>query len=227
MLHTSKSPDSKAEALYWLGNISFEESSYSTAFEDWKKLVSDYPTSKYADEIKGRLEQLKDVIQQVSEENITSSIARSYLRNGDFWSKAESKFIIDNSWLPNVELACEWYDRVIKEFSGINAAEEAYKQKLFALFGWVETGRYAESYGLRKDFDKYIPQILQTFQEYETNFPASSMLQGFRLQIAQAYWHKKDWNKTREWLQRIIDSSKGLTTFYSETAKARLKKVEY
>ncbi|MCX6174226.1 MAG: outer membrane protein assembly factor BamD [Ignavibacteriales bacterium] len=227
VLHTSKTPDSKAETLYWLGNISFEESSYSTAFEDWKKLVSDYPTSKYAIEIKGRLEQLKDVMQQVSEENITSSIARSYLRNSDFWSKAESKILIDGSWLPSVELAVDWYDRVIKEFPGTNAAEEAYKQKLFTLFGWEKTRQSGEDYGLKKDFEKYMPQILQTFQEYETNFPESYMLQGFRYQIAQGYWQEKDWNKTKEWLQKVIDSSKGLTTFYSETAKARLKKVEY
>ncbi len=53
------------------------------------------------------------------------------------------------------------------------------------------------------------------------------MLQGFRYQIAQAYWIEKDWNQTREWLQKVIDSSKGLATFYSETAKARLKKLEH
>lgn len=225
--HNSKSPDIKSEALYLLGNISFEDNNYSTAFDDWKKLVSDFPNSKYANEIKGRLDQLKDVIQKVTDENISSAVARSYLNNGDFWSESDNKFLIDGSWLPNVKLATEWYDKTIKEFPNTNAAETAYRKKLFTLFGWKETGQYGQSYGLKKDFDKYMPLILQTFQEYEMNFPESASLQGFRYQIAQGYWREKDWAKTKEWLQKIIDSSNGKATFYTETAKARLKKVEY
>ena len=59
------------------------------------------------------------------------------------------------------------------------------------------------------------------------NFPESASLQGIRYQIAQGYWRDEDWNKTREWQQKIIDSSKNKKTFYTETAKARLNKVEY
>lgn len=224
--HNSKSPDVRSEALYLLGNISFEENNYTTAFNDWKKLISDYPNSKYTIEIKDRLEQLKDFIPQDSEGNVTSSIAQIYLRNGNFWSKAESKFIIDDSWLSEDELAVEWYNKVIKEFPGTKEAEKAYQQKLFTLLG--ENKRWRKYYsGKNKEFEKYMPQILLTFKEYETNFPESYMLQGFRYEIAQTYWAEKDWDKTRVWLQKTINSSKGLTTFYSEAAKARLKKVEY
>ena len=225
--HNSKSVEAKSEALYLLGNISFEDNNYSAAFSDWKKLVSDYPNSKYATEIKDRLDQLKDVIQKVSDENISSSVARSYLNNGDFWSESDNKFLIDNSWLPSVEMSISWYDKVIKEFPNTNASETAYRKKLFSLFGWKESGSYPKSFGLRKDFDKYMPQILQTYSEFEANFPESSSLQGFRYQIAQGYWREKDWTKAKEWLQKIIDSSKGQSTFYTETAKARLNKLEY
>ncbi len=225
--HNSKSADVKSEALYLLGNVSFEENNYSTAFNDWKKLVSDFPNSIYANEIKERLDLLKDVIQKVTDENISSAVARLYLNNGDFWSKSNNKFIIDDSWLSDVELAIYWHDKVIKEFPNTHAAETAYRKKLFTLFGWKESGKYGESYGLKKDFGKYMTLILKTFQEYKMNFPESASLQGFRYQIAQGYWRDKNWNKTREWLQKIIDSSKNHSTFYTETAKARLNKVEY
>ena len=44
---------------------------------------------------------------------------------------------------------------------------------------------------------------------------------------AQSYWSNKDWSNTRKWLNMIIESGKGETSFYTEIAKARLTKVEY
>src|SRR5438093_12593833 len=38
----------KAEALYYMGQIAFDESNYSTAVDDWTRLVKDHPTSKRA-----------------------------------------------------------------------------------------------------------------------------------------------------------------------------------
>ena len=227
-LHDTKaSAETKADALYWLGQISFEEGRYTVAFDDWEKSAKEYPQSQQAKEITERLAQLQDVIAQVSGESISSVVARSYIQHGDFWSKAERRFTIDSSWLPNVELAIEWYDRVIEEFPDSDAAEIAYQRKLYTLLGWEELGQYGDSYGSKKDFKKYMPQILETFTEFEKAIPNSSYLQGFRYQIAQAYWGKKKWSETREWLQKVIDAGEGTKTFYTETAKARLTKVEY
>lgn len=228
IFHNPRSTASdKAKALYSLGQISFEEGRYTVAMEDWEKLVKNYPQSSQAKEITERLSKLREIITQVSDATISSVVARSYIRHGDFWSDADKKYIIDASWMPKVEMAIEWYDRVIAEFPNSSAAEIAYQRKLFTLLGWKEPGRYGDSYGVRANFSKYMPQVLETFTAFEKAFPNSPYLQGFRYQIAQAYWIVRDWARTREWLQKVIDAGKGEQTFYTETAKARLQKIEY
>jgi tetratricopeptide (TPR) repeat protein len=227
-LHSSTSvPASKAKALYLLGQISFDEGHIKVAFADWQSLVKEYPQTAEAKEISGRLAQLNEIVTKMSDANVTSVIARSYLSNGDFWSKGERKYIIDSSWMPNVELALEWYDRVIQEFPGTDAAELAYEKKMFALLGSKEPGRDGESYGTKNNFGKYQPQVLATFVSLEGAFPSNSSLQAFRYQIAQTYWEHRDWANTRLWLQKIIDKGNGQPTFYTEAAKARLLRVEY
>jgi tetratricopeptide (TPR) repeat protein len=210
-----------------MGQISFDEGRYSTALDDWQRLIKEYPTNKKSLEIKDRLSQLREVFAKVSDASITSAIAQSYINNGDFWSDADKKFTIDASWLPRVELALQWYDKVISEFPGSDAAEIAFQRKLFTLIGWKEIGQYGESYGLRMRFPQYMPVLLKTFGEFEAAFPNSEYLQGFRYQIAQAYWGQKDWENTRKWLNRIIEVGQGQSSFYTEAAKARLKKIEY
>lgn len=106
ILHNSKSSTaSKAEALYFMGQISFDDGRCATAFDDWQVLIKDYPTNLKVIEIKDRPYQLKDVFTRVSDASITSTIAQSYIKNGDFWSKADEKFTIDASWLHELELA--------------------------------------------------------------------------------------------------------------------------
>jgi hypothetical protein len=80
---------------------------------------------------------------------------------------------------------------------------------------------------LKSNFQKYLPLVLRTFAEFEVAFPNSANLQGYRYQIAQAYWDHKDWQNTREWLNKIIAAGAGQPSFYTETAKARLNKIEY
>jgi tetratricopeptide (TPR) repeat protein len=210
-----------------MGQITFDAGRYSTAMRDWQKLIAEFPTSSRVAEINDRLSQLSEVFTQSVDENIASNVAKTYLKNGDFWSDDDRKFIIDASWLPKVELAVDWYDRVIEEFPNTYAAELAYQRKLFSILGWKESGQYGNSYGIREDYKKYLPILLQTFESFESSFPESSFLQGFRYQIAQTYWGKKDWVNTRLWLNKIVEKSNGQTSFYTETAKARLNKVEY
>jgi tetratricopeptide (TPR) repeat protein len=227
-LHNSgTTPANKAKALYLLGTISFDEGRVSVALTDWQTLIKEFPQTPEAKEISARLAQLNEMVTKLSDGNVTSAVARSYLSNGNFWSKGESKFVIDSSWLPQIELATEWYDRVILEFPGSDAAELAYEKKVIALLGSREIGRDGESYGLKADYNKYLPQVLGTFAAMESAFPTNSSLQALRYQIAQAYWGHKDWANTRLWLQTIIDKSNGEHTFYTELAKARLTKIEF
>jgi len=227
ILHNPESStDFKAEALYYIGQISFESGHYTTALEDWKRLIDQYPSNPKADEIKDRLSQLREVFAEVSDASITSTIAQSYIKNGDFWSKASKRFTIDSSWMSNVELAIKWYDKVIAEFPDTNASEIAYQRKLFTILGWSGSG-YTSSGGIKRDYSKYMPMLLKTFAEFEAAHPESPYLQGFRYQIAQTYWREEDWSNTRNWLNKIIENGNGQETFYTETAKARLQKVEY
>jgi tetratricopeptide (TPR) repeat protein len=228
VLHSPKAtPADRAEALYYMGQISFDENSYSTALDDWQSLIRQYPKAARSIELKDRLTQLKEVFAKTTDAAIDSLVARSYIQNGDFWSQDDRKLTIDSSWLQHVELAVDWYDRVIKEFPDSSAAELAYQRKLFALVGWRDLGRDDVSYGVKGNFRKYMPQLLETFAAFETAFPKNGDLQGFRYQIAQAYWGQKDWANTRLWLNKIIDAGGGQTSFYVATAKARLGKIEY
>jgi len=217
----------RSEALFYMGQIAFDQGSYSVAMNDWQKLIKDFPTSEKAIEIKDRLLQLREVFSKSVDENISSAVARSYINNGDFWADNDKRFTIDASWLPKVDLSIDWYDKVIKEFSGTDAAELAFQRKLFSILGWEEPGQYGKQYGLKSDFKKYLPILLETFTSFETAFPENPFLQGFRYQIAQAYWMKKDWANTRLWLNKVIEKGGDQSSFYTETAKARLTKIEY
>jgi tetratricopeptide (TPR) repeat protein len=226
--HSSKAtPADKAEALYYMGQIAFDENSYSTALDDWQSLIKRYPTATRSIELKDRLNQLKEVFAKTTDAAIDSLVARSYIKNGDFWSQDDRRFTIDSSWLQHVELAVDWYDRVIKEFPNSAAAELAYQRKLFALVGWQAISRDGEKYGTKGDFKKYMPQLLEAFSSFETAFPKNGDLQGFRYQIAQAYWGHREWANTRVWLNKIVEAGGEQTSFYVATAKARLEKVEY
>jgi tetratricopeptide (TPR) repeat protein len=224
---SNASAETKSEALFYMGQIAFDQGNYSVALDDWQKLLKDFPTSARAVEIKDRLSQFKDVFSKTIDEKITSAVARTYINNGDFWSKSDMRFTIDGSWMPEVEMAIEWYDRVIKEFPGTEAAELAYRKKLFTILGWKESGQYPQSFGIRGQFKKYIQPLLETFTSFEASFPESPYLQGFRYQIAQSYWVAKDWTNTRVWLNKVIEKGGDQPSFYTETAKARLNKIEY
>jgi len=45
--------------------------------------------------------------------------------------------------------------------------------------------------------------------------------------IAQLYWKARDWEKTREWLNIIIEKAGNGDSFYRDLAQRRLLKVEY
>jgi len=225
----SKSADSeKAQAYYLLGSIAFDENKISVALDSWRDLVNKYPNSTQANTVKDRINELAEIVGESAKESVENAIALSYLRHGDFWSRGkDSKFTIDSSWIPNVETAIKWYDKVISEFPKTTASRIAYQDKLRTLLGWEDPGRYGSKYGVKSAFGKYMPQLLDTFASFEKDHPTASTLQAFRYQIAQAYWSNKDWAKTREWLNLIIKESGDGDSFYKDLAERRLQKVEY
>ncbi len=219
---------SKANALYLLGSIAFEERRVAAALESWKELVAKYPASSQAQLVSDKIAELAEIVGETADEAINNAVAQSYLRHADFWSKGKDRvFTIDSSWIPMVEAAGKWYDKVITEYPGSTAAKRAYRGKLRTLLGWEKPGRYGSSYGVKADFKKYMPQLLGTFESFESQFPSAGSLQAFRYQIAQAYWSNKDWASTRQWLNRIIEVADGADSFYTDLAERRLKKVEY
>ena len=66
------------------------------------------------------------------------------------------------------------------------------------LIGWQDSGRYGQSHGIESSFNRYMPILLETFQDFEREYPNAATIQAFRYQIAQAYWSEKNWAKTTE-----------------------------
>jgi tetratricopeptide (TPR) repeat protein len=228
VLYEKSSAENKAEALYLLGSIAFDESNIAVALKTWTDLVKNYPSSQQPSQVIERIDVLQSIAGSTSKEKLENAVAQAYLKNADFWSDDRSNvFTIDASWIPKVEASLHWYDKVISEFPNTTAAKVAYQDKLKTLIGWKESGKYGSSYGVRKDFAQYMPMLLETFDSFKQEFPEASTLQAFRYQIAQVYWSQKDWVNTRKWLNEIISTAGDKDSFYSETAKLRLKKIEY
>ena len=184
--------------------------------------------AKEATLVEDRIKQLAEIVGEVSKESVDNAIAESYLGHGDFWSGGKDyKFTIDTSWMPNVEAANKWYDKVIFEFPGTTASRVAYEEKMRTLLGWKEPGQYGDSHGIKANFNIYMPQLLETFSAFEKAHPNAPTQQAFRYQIAQAYWKNRDWVKTKEWLNSIIEKAGDSESFYSDAAKRRLLKIEH
>ena len=228
IITSSNSAAEKATAYYILGMIAFDEKRISTALDAWIKLTKQFPQSKEAKEVSARIKDLAQIVGENTRETLNNAVAQSYLSHGEFWSRGKSDvFNIDSSWIPNVESAIKWYDKMIQEFPKTAAAKVGYEQKMRTLLGWSESGRDGEKHGIKLDSRRYIPQLIATFHDYETAFPDSGTLQAFRYQIAQAYWNIKEWDETRVWLNSVLDKSEGSDSFYTDLARRRLEKVEY
>lgn len=221
---TSPKPD-KAGALDLLANIDMDENNFKSAFDTWTKLVKEYPESPEAKKIADKIKTLQQIVSKVQETTVSDSIARAYMSNAGFWSEGRSRtFKIDSSFIPNEDAAIYWYDLVIKDFAGTDAARIAYEEKMMTILGW-ET-KY-EKIGLKGDFKKWMPILEKTFREFEAAFPTAASLQAFRFQIAQAYWYPtRDMVNAKKWLQEIIDKDAGANGFYKDLAERRLKKME-
>ena len=215
----------KAEAYYTLGTMAFEENDISVALETWTQLTTEFPKSDKAKLVKDRINQLSERAGEASRTVVANAIAQSYLRNADFWSAGKSNaFEIDGSYISRVEAAISWYDRVIREFPHTEASRLAYEGKMRTLIGWEDAGPYGDTYGMKKDFLKYLSQLLEAFAAFEQDHPNAPSLQAFRYQIADEYWKRPGSRlKAKKWYNLVIEKSGEHHTFYRDLAERRLR----
>jgi hypothetical protein len=75
----------------------------------------------------------------------------------------ETSDAFDDSYLEETELALHWYDRVIHEFPATDAAELAYRKKLFVLIGYREPGEHGRSWGVKEENGSYCGKVFVHF----------------------------------------------------------------
>jgi outer membrane protein assembly factor BamD (BamD/ComL family) len=225
---TSVAHDSRSESLYWLASMAVNEGRFQVAARDFERLAADYAETARGKAAAEMLPQLRQVVTENSRKEMSSPVAQSFMRNGDFWANEIGQFKIDSSWLPKEDMAIEWYDRVIQQFPKTEAAEEAYSKKIRALLGWEDRGAYSTTkYGALRDPDRYLSGAIAAFKQMSQDFPDSGYLQALRYQIAQSYWSRRQWPPAREWLNQIIAAKSGQIDFYVQAAEKRLAKLEY
>jgi len=222
------SDDHKAESHYRLGAIAFSENKLEIALEEWVLLQSDYPDQGEKLNISKKIDLISQVYGRTAENVLENAVARSYIKNGDFYSDEKSEITtIDTSWIPNIEAAVQWYDRVIEEFPQTDEAKSAYLKKFATVLGWQGRGQYSSDYGTYADYKKYAPMLEGVLSAFETEFPDDGNLQRLRFSIAQVHWSNRRFKETREWLNLVIEKDKGKGGFYADLSKWRLQKVEY
>lgn len=218
--------DEKAKSLSALGDIAFDQGKIALALETWTELIETYPDSEETRLVTERLDQIGQIVESTTDSTAENVVARSYIRHGDWWSRGkEERIIIDTSWIPSDQVAISWYERVISEFPNSPSATLALKKKFYTVYGWEESGKYGNTYGVKKT--GRVSDLIEVFVELETVSPDDIDLQRFRYMIAQSFWNNRKFDETREWLQQIIDADDGKGGFYSDLAEWRLKKVEY
>jgi tetratricopeptide (TPR) repeat protein len=219
---------SKPAAYYKLGSLAFREGRPRAAVAAWTDLVRKYPQAPEALSVKERLKQLAEVVLDPSKSTPDDAVAQAYLNHGNFWSNDKSaKYFIDSSYLPVVEIAVAWYDRVIKEFPKSSASRQAHEEKIKTLLGWSEHGQYAEKYGAQKDPAVYMPQVEAALAALETEDSDAPALQALRFQIAQEYWRERKGDLANRWLNRIVEKAGDTPSFYKDLAQQRLAKLQH
>ena len=128
--------EDKADALYQLGLIAFNNKDIGLATETWGLLIDEFPNTE-----KGRtvsagikylledynalvLESAKEEIRD-REEVMRDALAQSYLLNAQFWWDPPKQWGIYTSHINQFTMAREWYDKVVTEFPGTDAAKKA------------------------------------------------------------------------------------------------------
>ena len=228
LITSSQNPETKANAYFLLAQIAVNNDDLGLALKTLEVLIDKYPKSNYAKRAQSIRSSLVGTLSGVRSNKIDNLTAKTYISNGDLFSSGKSnRWAIDTSFIPPVEAAIKWYDRVIEEFPNSEASKLAYERKIQTLLGWEDPGRYGEKHGIKGNFEKYMLLLLDTGRKYFEEHPDTEFKHAFRYQIAQAFWRQKDWETAETWLNTIIEKSDGEDSFYSDLAKRRLENLKY
>ena len=226
----------KPRAYYLLGEIAFDENRIQSAIKTWGYIIEEYPNSDEALIVKERMDELSKVALAVyteSIENADYSRAKLYLKNAEFWSEdKDDRWMIDSSWIPKIEFALKWYDKVISEFPKSEAARIAYIGKIRTLLSWTEFNEEFKDKpwgtAAREAFPTYIGQVIDALRNFEKDFPNDITLQACRFQIGQTYWSSvggRDLEQAKIWFEKVITNSGENDTFYRQIAEARKNEI--
>lgn len=241
----------KPRAYYLLGAIAFDENRIRAATKTWDYIIQEYPDSDEALMVKERINELSKVTLSVHTESVETadySLAKLYLKNAEFWSEdKDDRWMIDSSWIPKVKFAVKWYDKAISEFPKSEAARTAYIGKIRTLLSWrklldkgSENDPLADHLTSSIIFPIYIRQLVNTFRDFEKDFPNDITLQACRFQIGQAYFgmgivskrteinleQAKKWlEQAKQWFDEVIANSGENDTFYRHVSEERNKQI--
>lgn len=262
----------KPRAYYLLGEIAFDENRIQSAIKTWGYIVKEYPNSDEALIVKERMDEVSKVTLAVYTESFESadySRAKLYLKNAEFWSEdKDDRWMIDSSWIPKVEFALKWYDKVTSEFPKSDAARIAYIGKIRTLLSWKEFDRFDRTDEVLKvakqivfswkEFDTdevakvakqiiffpiYVEQLVNTFRDFEKDFPNDTTLQSCRFQIGQAYFGdgvmfpsqntllsdkkraRNSLEQAKKWFDEVIANSGERDTFYLQISEERNRHI--
>lgn len=216
----------KPSALFLLGAIAIEEGEIALGKRRWHAVQKDYPNSPEAKLVQQQAEAFSLLPEMASQASILQPLANNYLRYASNWSRGRATtWVLELEDLPKVEAAIQWYDLIIRDFPGSDAARIALESKMQTILGWQEETGAARRYGLAYDFPKYMPMLLITFQEYVDTFPEAPARHGFRFLIGQAYYATLDFGHAKEWFQGVLESDPSGKSIFGLLARLRLQQM--
>ena len=128
--------EDKADALYQLGLIAFNNKDIGLATETWGLLIDEFPNTEkgrtVSAGIKYLLEDYNALVLESAKEEIgdreevmRDALAQSYLLNAQFWWDPPKQWGIYTSHINQFTMARDWYDKVVTEFPRTDAAKKA------------------------------------------------------------------------------------------------------
>ena len=205
--------EDKADALYQLGLIAFNNKDIGLATETWGLLIDEFPNTEkgrtVSAGIKYLLEDYNALVLESAKEEIgdreevmRDALAQSYLLNAQFWWDPPKQWGIYTSHIDQFTMAREWYDKVVTEFPRTDAAKKAMSYRFMLYKDGMETyweERQLLFDGLRKkeipntilelsqDFEPRILPLIHEYNKFVEDFPGDAVAHIMELQIAQEY----------------------------------------
>ena len=205
--------EDKADALYQLGLIAFNNKDIGLATETWGLLIDEFPNTEkgrtVSAGIKYLLEDYNALVLESAKEEIgdreevmRDALAQSYLLNAQFWWDPPKQWGIYTSHIDQFTMAREWYDKVVTEFPRTDAAKKAMSYRFMLYKDGMEAywkGRQLLFDGLRKeeipnavlelsqDFEPRILPLIHEYNKFIEDFPGDAVAHIMELQIAQEY----------------------------------------